>query len=139
MIHRPLRSFFIHTFALWFIATNIGGIDYGNDLKILALGGIALSLADMLLKPLINLLLLPFNLITLGLFRWVSGLITLYIATTAVSGFSIVPFTYQGFNSSLIVIPQIPFLGFTSYIIVAFLISFITSFFFWLAGAKSSH
>ncbi len=130
---RLLRSFLIHAFAIWFIAKNFGGIDYQNSLNFLALGAVALTVADGLLKPLINLLLLPFNLVTLGLFRWVSGVITLYIATTLVKGFQIVPFVYAGFQSNLFIIPSISFSLFTAYIIVAFLISLVTSFLFSLA------
>src|SRR3989338_4884607 len=81
---RPLRSFFIHLLAIWLISKYLGGIDYGNNPQFLALGALALTAADMLLKPLLNLLLFPFNLVTLGFFRWISNVVTLYIATTLV-------------------------------------------------------
>jgi len=136
---RLLRSFFIHAFAIWVVAQNFGGIDYGNSWKYLALGAVALTIADGILKPLINLLLLPFNLVTLGVFRWVSGVITLYIATTLVSGFSVVPFVYPGLNSNWFIIPQIPFSLFAAYIVVAFAISLVAGLIFWLCGGAKSH
>lgn len=136
-MRRLFRSFFIHAFAIWFVAKNFGGIDYNDNLQYLALGAVALTITDGILKPLINLLLLPFNLVTLGLFRWVSGVVTLYIATTLVSGFSIVPFVYQGLNSNWFIIPQIPFSLFVAYIVVAFAISLVAGFIFWLCGGKS--
>ncbi|MEK7521748.1 MAG: phage holin family protein [Patescibacteria group bacterium] len=138
-MHRILRSFFIHAFAIWFVAKNFGGIDYGNSLQFLALGALALTIADGILKPLINLLLLPFNLVTLGLFRWVSGVITLYIATTLVNGFSIIPFVYPGLKSAWFIIPQISFGLFGAYIISAFLISFVSGWLFWLCSGSKGH
>lgn len=130
---RLLRSYAIHFFAVWFIARNFGGIDYHNNLQYLALGALALTAADMLLKPLINLLLLPFNLVTLGVFRWVSNVITLYIATTLVSGFSVVGFNYPGFHSNLFIIPSIELGSFGAFIAISFLISLISSLLFWIA------
>lgn len=130
---RLLRSFVIHFVALWIVATFIGGISYGNNFQYLALAAGALMLADMLLRPLLNLLLLPFNLVTLGIFRWVSGVVTFYIATTLVKGFSIVPFTYPGLHTNLFIIPAISFSAFSAFIAVAFLVSFVTSVLFWIS------
>ena len=127
---RFLRSFFIHLFVVWFVANSFGGIDYQHNLQFLALGALALTFADSLLKPLINLLLLPFNLVTLGLFRWISGVVTLYIATTLVRGFSIVPFTYPGFQSNLFILPAMTFSPLLAFIVVSFVISFVSSFLF---------
>lgn len=130
---RLLRSFAIYYFTLWLTATYFGGIDYGKNFQVLALGAIALTVSESTLKPLINLLLLPFNLVTLGVFRWISGVLTLYVATALVPGFQIVPFVYQGFQSNLFIIPQIHFSVFTAYIVLSFLISTLGSFLFWLS------
>lgn len=129
---RLLRSFAIHFLVLWFIAKNIGGVEYGNDLRILAYGAVALTFADFLLKPLINILLLPFNLVTLGVFRWVSNVITLYIATALVPGFSVVAFVYKGLATNFLVIPSLELSLFPAYIAISFAISIFSSFLFWL-------
>ncbi|MBI2268377.1 MAG: phage holin family protein [Candidatus Blackburnbacteria bacterium] len=130
---RLIRSFAIYLFALWLITANVGGIDYNNSFQNLALGALALSIAEALLKPLVNLLLLPFNLVTLGIFRWVSSVITLYVATTLAPGFSVVSFTYPGFSSNLFIVPEVHFPLFAAYIVVSFLLSLMTSFLFWLS------
>lgn len=129
---RLLRSFAIQLFALWLISKNIGGIDYHNNFQNLALGALALTFGEAFLKPIINLLLLPFNLVTLGVFRWISSVVTLYIATLLVPGFAVVPFTYTGLSSNLFIIPQLEFSLVTAYLILSFFISFITSLLFWL-------
>ena len=127
-----LKSFVIHTFVLWLIATYLGGVQFGNDPKILLGGGLALTLVDILIKPLLNLLLLPFNLVTLGTLRWVSSVFTLYISTLLVPGFSVVAFKYPGLVTNMFIIPPLSFSVIGAYIIISIIISIIVSFIFWL-------
>lgn len=127
-----LRSFAIHSGVLWFIATNVGGLEFANDPKILLSGALALTLVDTLIKPFINLLLLPFNLVTLGTFRWVSSVAALYLTTLVVPGFAIKAFTYPGLVSSYFIIPSITLSLVGAYILIAILVSFLVSLLFWL-------
>lgn len=129
---RIIRAFAVYALILWFLANYIGGVEFGNDLKILLSGALALTLAEIFLKPIINLLLLPFNLVTLGVFRWVSNVLMLYITTLVVPGFSIVPFTYPGFSSNLFIIPEMQLGVIGAYILLSFVLSVIASFVFWL-------
>lgn len=127
-----LRSFLIHASVLWFVSSNVGGLEYGLDPKILLYGALALTLVDALIKPLINLLLLPFNLITLGTFRWVSSVIALYLTTIIVPGFIIKAFVYPGFVTSYFIIPSLTLSVFGAYILIGILVSFCVSVLFWL-------
>ena len=56
-----LRSFIIHTIVIWLVAEYVGGINFNTPSTLFA-AGFALMLADAILKPLINLFLLPCNL-----------------------------------------------------------------------------
>ncbi|MDO8503084.1 MAG: phage holin family protein [bacterium] len=131
-MRRFLRSLTIHAIVLWFIATSVGGIDFGNDPKLLLLGALALTLADTLIRPFVNILLLPLNLVTLGTFRWVSSAITLYIVTLAVPSLKVTAFTYHGLATGFFIIPAVSFSVLWAFIIVALLISFFSSVLFWL-------
>lgn len=131
-MRRILRSLAVHAIVLWFIAMYVGGVNFGNDPKLLLLASLALTLADTLIRPFINLLLLPLNLVTLGTFRWVSSAITLYIATLVVPSLKITAFTYPGLSTGLFIIPAISFSVLWAFIIVALLISFLSSILFWL-------
>lgn len=127
-----IRAFAVYSLILWFLATYVGGVEFGNDPKILFSGAFALTLAELFLKPIINLLLLPFNLVTLGVFRWVSNGLMLYITTLVVPGFSITPFTYPGFSSNLFIIPEMHLGLMGAYILLSLLLSIVASFVFWL-------
>lgn len=86
----------------------------------------------MIAKPIINLLLLPVNLVTFGLFRWVSTVAVLYIVTLIIPGFSISDFNFGGYTSLWIDLPVIYFVGFWAYLAFSFLHSLFTSFIYWL-------
>ncbi len=128
-----LRSFLVHLIILWAIATYIGGILYGGQFQTLAMGALALTAVDTLIKPLVNLLLLPFNLVTLGTFRWISSVFTLYISTLLVPGFSVVAFKYPGLVSNWFIIPPIDLSLFGAYVAISILISICVSLVFWIS------
>jgi putative membrane protein len=134
-----LRAFIFHGGVLLFVSTQIGGIQFADPVKTLAFAAIALTLVEILMKPVINLMLLPLNLITLGTFRWVANVLTLYLATVLVSGFKIVEFTYRGFQSGALIIPEMHFGAMTAFLVVSFVMSFLTSFLFWLCGGGGGH
>lgn len=127
-----LRSLAVHAFVIWLIAQNLGGITYNNDFRILILGATALTITNSFLKPVINIFLLPLNLMTLGLFRWVTNVVTLYVSTLLVSGFSVVAFTYPGLTTSWFIIPSIHFPLLGAFVVVSFFLSLVASFIFWI-------
>jgi putative membrane protein len=132
MVRRAIKYFLVNCVALYLISLVVTGMMFVNGVTTIILTGIALSLASFVIRPVINLLLLPLNLITFGLFRWVSYAITLYIVTLIVPGFKIVEFIFKGFSSSLISIPAISLSGIGGLILFSFVISFVSSFFEWL-------
>ena len=57
---------------------------------------------NFILSPIIKLLLLPINLLTLGLFRWLSNVLVLYLFDLVYDGIRITGFEFAGYNSSII-------------------------------------
>lgn len=129
---RILRAYVIVTFSLWAVSQIAQGITFEKGLETLFLAGIGLTLAHIVAKPVINLLLLPINLVTFGLFRWVSSAIALYLVTLVVPGFKILGFHFSGFSSKWFDVPELNFKGVFSYVAFSFLFSLITSFVYWL-------
>lgn len=60
---------------------------------------------NFILSPIIKILLLPINLLTLGLFRWLTNVLVLYLFDLIYDGISISAFDFQGYHSSLISLP----------------------------------
>ncbi len=93
-----MRNFLIrwllNTVALWVVAQLYGGVNFapGSTLADYLIAGLVLGLANTLVRPLLLLLTLPLNLLTLGLFTLVvNALVLLFVANVtalSVSGFS---------------------------------------------------
>ena len=130
---RILRHYVIDTASLWFTSQIASGIVFGNGINTLLLAGVGLTLISIFAKPIINLLLLPLNLVTFGVFRWISSAVVLYLVTLIVKDFKIVSFYFAGLVHPLIDIPTLSFNGLIAYIAFSFILSILMSFLHWLA------
>ena len=121
---RILRHFVIDSVSIFLVSSIASGMVFEKGIETLLLTGLGL--------PIINILLLPVNLITFGLFRWVAAVAVLYIVTMVVPGFKIVSFDFGGYTSLWIDLPVIAFAGFLAVVAFSFLHSIISSFIYWL-------
>lgn len=126
------RAIFIYTFSLYLLPFIIPGVQIKGGLITLLIGGLALSLIFLIIKPILNFITLPVNIITLGLFSILTNVFIIYILTIFISGISIIPFTYPRTEIFGFVIPSLFFNTFFAYIYTSFVLSFIDSFFSWL-------
>ena len=132
MIRRALKYFLINSVTLYLLSLAISGIVFEKGITTIVLAGVALAVASLIIKPIINVLLLPINLVTFGLFRWVSYAVTFYIITLIVPGFKIVEFAFHGFSSNWISIPSLTLTGTLAVIAFSFITSIISSIIDWL-------
>jgi putative membrane protein len=127
-----LKHYIIDTVSLYLVSQAVSGMVFAKGLETLFLTGLVLMLATLIVKPIINILLLPLNLITFGLFKWVTYVITLYIVTLIVPGFKLMSFAFQGFNSYWFSIPAVSLSGTLALIAFSFVISLIASVVYWI-------
>ncbi len=129
---RLLRMYIVETLALVIASKLAYGLVFENGTETLLLSGLALTLATIVVKPVINMLLLPINLVTFNLFKWVSSAVALYLVTLAVPGFKIVGFSFGGVKSDAIPIPAIDIPGLGAFIAFSFIIAAITGLIYWI-------
>ena len=127
-----LRHFIINIFALYASSLIASGVIFEKGIQTVLLAGVGLTAVSLIVKPVINLLLLPLNLVTFGLFRWLTSTIGLYLVTLVVPGFKILSFTFSGFSSEWFDIPAFDWHGVMAFIAISFIISIIASFVQWL-------
>ena len=127
-----LRNNLFNSFSIFLISQILPGVKVWGGLPTYLIGGIALTLLLLILKPVLNLLALPLNLITLGMFSFLTNVIIFYLLTVLVIGITITSFTFQGYSFAGFIIPQIYFNTLFAFIIVSFLQSVIVSFLSWL-------
>jgi len=127
-----IKVYIADTLTLYIISKITSGIVLEKGLESLLLAGAGLALVSFVIKPLVNILLLPLNLITFGLFRWVSSAVVLYLVTLVVPGFKITGFLFNGVSSQWFDIPSISLGGLLAFIAFSFVITVFTSLIHWI-------
>lgn len=126
------RGIVFYSLALYFLPMLIPGLKISGGFLTFLIGGIALMLMFLVLKPVLNIISFPINLVTLGLFSIFTNAFILYILVLFVSGIYIASFSYPASEILGFAVPKISFSLFFAYIYTAFVLSFIDSFFTWL-------
>lgn len=127
-----LRAYLV-LFASFFIASNlIPTITFEGGFKTLALATLVLTAFNFFIKPILNLLLLPINLLTLGLFRWFVNVFVFYIMLLIVPQVKIKPFVFPGYSHEGFIIPSLELGFFWTLVLVCFIISFTTGLLYWV-------
>jgi putative membrane protein len=127
-----LRRVAIYTFTLYVLPFIVPGVNISGGLEALFVGGTALALMFLVLKPILSIISFPINLLTLGLFSIVTNGFILYLATRFVEGITISSFSYEAFRYGGFVTPAVDFNIYLAYVFTAFVISVIESFLSWL-------
>lgn len=127
-----LRCFLINLVSLWATTEILPGILYTGGFRSLAIGAAAFTVINLVLVPLLKILLLPLNLLTLGIFAWVTNVLAIYALTTLVPAFLLTSYTFPGFEYSGFVVPAVALSVFWVAVVASFLIGIFTHFLQWL-------
>lgn len=127
-----LKHYILDTISLYLISQAVSGLNFAGGTYTLLLTGLVLMLATLIIRPVINVLLLPINLITFGLFKWVTYAITLYLVTLVVPGFTVGNFVFAGLTSYWFNLPALTLTGILAFIAFSFIISFVSSVMHWI-------
>lgn len=131
-MRRALKFFIESSVSLYLVSLIASGLVFENGLTTILLTGVALAITTLIIKPIINILLLPLNLITFGLFRWVGYAVALYVVTLIVPGFKVLDFVFHGFSTYWLVVPSLTLHGILALILFSFIISITSSLLDWL-------
>jgi len=93
---------------------------------------IVLYFGNKIVHPIVQIILLPLNLLSLGIFSAASTLISLYLATLFVKGVTVIPFTLQGTSFFGLQTTSISFNTILSFIVISVTIYFVEKVLFWL-------
>lgn len=110
----------------------IPGLKLEGGMGMLLWSGFVLGLLFLVLKPILNLLSFPVNIMTLGIFSVFNYALILYLLTVFISSLTIGAFSYPRTDFLGVIIPPLTFNTFLAYIYSAFVLSFIDSFLSWL-------
>ncbi len=133
MIRLFFRTVSINLLGIYLASQILNGvIVYVGGVSTLLMAALVIAAVNLFVRPVINLLLLPINLVTLGMFRWVSNLVTLFLATRLIPNLQIHSFDYVGANLGVIIIPAIHFSAFMAFVVATITLTITFHFLYWL-------
>ncbi len=122
----------INAFALFAISQLLAGVSVNGGLIIFLMAGAVLSVLSFFLKPILGIITLPFNLLTFGLFSFITNAFILYLLTVFIPQISISAFVFPGSSFAGFIIPRIYFNVFFAFIVSSVLLSIIASSIRWV-------
>ena len=86
---KALVQVLLNGLAILLVARIVPGIRFEGDFLYLILAGLVLGVLNLLVKPIVTVLSLPFIVVTLGLFFFVINGLMLYLAAALLDGLTI--------------------------------------------------
>lgn len=127
-----VRNIVFYSVSLFLTSQIIIGLKISGGLTTYVIGGIVLSVLFIIIKPILSLITLPLNIITLGLFSFLINAIILYLLTIFVNSISIKAFTFPGLSFAGFIIPKLFVNNFFAFIVASAVLSFIVGILKWL-------
>ncbi len=127
-----LRSIVFYSFSLFALTQTFSGVRITGGAETYLLGGIALSLIFLLIKPILNILMVPLNIVTLGTFSFFTNVIILYLLTIFVPKIKVSSFIFQGISYSGFSVPRTDVNQLLAFIVSGLALSAIITFLTWL-------
>lgn len=127
-----IRNTAVNGLSLFILTQLPAGVKAQGGLMTFILGGLALSIMFKILKPILSIISLPINLLTLGLFSSVINILIFYLLTVLVSEISISSFIFPGASFAGFVVPRMEVNTFFAFLIVSVAQSFIVNTILWL-------
>lgn len=127
-----LRGTLKNALSLYFVTLILPGVKVEGGLETYIVAGLIFIFLYKFLKPLLNIISLPLNIVTLGFFSFLINVLLFYIVTAIIPGISVSPFRLNGISFAGFVIPTLEFNSFLAYAAAAFAHSVLASFITWL-------
>lgn len=89
------------------------------------LAGVFLTILILLVAPVLKILFIPINILTLGLSSWLVNVVVVYVLTLLVPSVQIQSFTFAGTNTAGFIIPRMTVSYPISLILTALTLTFI--------------
>lgn len=127
-----LRNTIVNTAALYLLPYIFPGVSVVGGFTVFLLGGILLTIMSFTIKPILSVISIPFNIITMGLFSALTNAIILYLLTIILPKIKIEGFLFEGMQFTGFVIPKMEINTFFAYVLSAVVIAAIMTVFNWL-------
>ncbi|MBI3577023.1 phage holin family protein [Candidatus Gottesmanbacteria bacterium] len=100
-----IRSFLFHIVALWFTTQLLPSLVIIGNWQTIVGAGIVLTLLTLFIQPLLKILFIPINFLTLGLASWLIDVILLWLLTVVVPQVQVRAWDFAGVSAAGFRIP----------------------------------
>lgn len=114
--------------AIWCIKEWIPAFHVDGGWTNICITGGLLTLLMVFIKPIIKILFIPINFLTLGLISWVVNVIVVYLLTLVAPNVSITPWIFSGWSWQGFTIPATIIAYFPTLVIVTLTLTCVTQF-----------
>ena len=126
------RKYCLITLSLVITGLLVPALTYGPGKYDLFYDSFILFLLFLIAKPIVNILMLPINILTLNLAQWLVNIILIYLWKFIVPEVKIGAWNFEGLNLGSINLSQISFSAWQTTIIVAVSLTLMMQFITWL-------
>lgn len=126
-----LRPILLYLLTLAFLDRILAFVNISNELALIETA-VVFWLVNTIAKPFLKILLLPINIITLGLASWLIYVVIVFIVTLVVPGFHIGEATFPAWQIGRYYIPSIHLSVIWTYVFFSFALSFTLSLLDWV-------
>lgn len=127
-----LQNLFINALSLFFLTLIFPGIKIQQGWQGIVITGLGFTLIDILLKPVLKIIFLPLNLLTLGTLSWIINVISFGLLLLFIPQINVQAFYFNGLQWSGLTITGFKVNVIVSLISASFLIVFIKQVILWL-------
>lgn len=127
-----LRTYIVATLSLFLTSIVFSGLIIDGGLGGFLVAGLLLAAGILIIKPILNIITLPLNVVTFGLFSIITNMLILYLVDVLFPPLQIVPFTVPQFSFLGITVASFYASTFLSYLIISATIYAIQKALFWL-------
>lgn len=117
------RLFLIHVLSLWFLITVNNGFTVSGNWQVFLYAALLLTVISIIVKPVLKLLFLPINMITLGFFSWVINIAILYVLVLVSPQIHIRAWNFVGSSGPFVTIPAFRLAQSVNFIVSALLLA----------------
>jgi len=93
---------FINAVAIWVTSLVLSGLSFDGDILALILVGLIFGLVNALIRPIVKLLTLPINVLTLGLFTLVINALMLMLTAALSTSLNLTGGFFENFLTALL-------------------------------------
>ena len=101
-MHTLITRILATTISLFSASYFIAGFQINNSWQSYLMAGLVFIIFNAIASPIIKLLLLPINLLPLGLLRWLTNVLVLYLFDILYTGVTISGYDFPGLTSNVI-------------------------------------